>query len=244
MRVVTVVFLLLSGTSVFAQGQNQMIRMAISGTFDNGYAYASESTVDYNLKTGLVIGAHIVIKETGEAFYGTPAYQDNSMWQWQGQGSNGGSLDLQLKPRTFVNFYGGQFLSHAAYVTHGLNGIVVSDNTSFSKVAATFTKNSGVYTVYATHKQCNDNGCAQQRKLEVDLPPGAQVDGVICATTAQMPHDEDIPKTVTCTTDNAYSVFSDPKIDTLSNGTVSVTTIYYNRSHDRDRRVSLAVLFH
>jgi hypothetical protein len=108
---------------------------------------------------------------------------------------------------------------------------------------------SGQYNVSHANGQCKDNacstqgGCAACQQLVVNLPAGAQVDSIHCYTTAAYPNDTGIHE-VSCTTDNSWSVFDQPVIQTSPGGGVNISTTYHNRSHNRGRTVKLSVDWH
>jgi hypothetical protein len=108
---------------------------------------------------------------------------------------------------------------------------------------------SGQYNVSHANGQCKDNacgtqgGCAACQQLVVNLPAGAQVDSIHCYTTAAYPNDTGIHE-VSCTTDNSWSVFDQPVIQTSTGGGVNISTTYHNRSHNRGRTVKLSVNWH
>lgn len=112
---------------------DKMATFAVSGSFDNGWAYAPSSTVTFNVSTGSEVSANITIADSGERFTGTPVYADpTANWEWQNQGTFRGSLQLQ-NTATFVNFPGG-FIPHAAYWTPELEHIVNSKNTFLKRI--------------------------------------------------------------------------------------------------------------
>jgi hypothetical protein len=98
------------------------------------------------------------------------------------------------------------------------------------------------YSVAGTGNPCTSNECAQKQPLRLELPAGSQVDGVHCLTTANYPDDTSLHE-VSCTTDNAWSIFDSPRIDTYQNSVI-VSTTYYNRSHNRTRTVRLTADWH
>lgn len=104
------------------------------------------------------------------------------------------------------------------------------------------TSSSPDYTVSAVGHDCPTNACAVQQQLRVDLPAHVTVDAVHCLTTANYQDDTGMHE-VGCTTDNAWSVFDEPRKD-YYDSEVIVWTTYYNRSGDRQRRVRLTVDWH
>jgi hypothetical protein len=120
----------LRGKGIDVNSKPQLITFAISGSFQQGYTYSSESKVTLDAATGLAVSANIIIvgPKSKEVFAADPAYDTESMWQWQNQGSLGGSLDLQEKQLTFVGYSGGT-LTHAAYWTPTLGHNITSSDT-------------------------------------------------------------------------------------------------------------------
>jgi hypothetical protein len=93
---------------------------SVSGEFQHGYKFSDDSTVVIDRDTGHEIDAKITVMapdSSTEVFIAKPWYQDDAgtTWQWQSQGSLRGSLDLQNKPHTFVDYTGGIPLSNSAY---------------------------------------------------------------------------------------------------------------------------------
>jgi hypothetical protein len=108
---------------------NRIVTYGISGSFQQGYSFAASSGVEVDSETGFVISANIQILNTGEIFTGAPVYNTQRMWQWQSQGSLGGSLDLQDQQNTFKHYRGGIVLTNSAYWTPSAGHNVNSSNT-------------------------------------------------------------------------------------------------------------------
>ena len=112
--------------------QAKLSSYAVSGSFQQGYRFSSDSTVVIEAISGLEVSANITVlgpNGTREKFVGRPAYNLDRMWQWQNQGSLGGSLDLQDQQHTFVRYAGGFVLSNSAYWTPDLGHNVTSADT-------------------------------------------------------------------------------------------------------------------
>lgn len=117
---------------------------------------------------------------------------------------------------------------------------------STSQNAQKNVSSSPVFEAPRTGRDCksnacrDDGGCATCVKLVVEVPPETKVVAVHCFTNAHYP--EDFPKAelheVTCTEDNAWSIFESPIVREASG---LVTTVFHNRSSDRDRVVRLDV---
>jgi hypothetical protein len=114
---------------------NRIVTFTVSGSFQQGYTLAPTSTVKVDLQTGQAVSANIQVANTGETFTGAPVYNTDRMWQWQNQGSLGGSLDFQDQTRTFKNYSGGVTLTNSAYWTPSLGHNVTSSDTAFTRVA-------------------------------------------------------------------------------------------------------------
>jgi len=115
------------------QEANRIVTFSVSGSFQQGYSLSPTSTVKIDLETGLAVSANIQITNTGELFTGAPVYNTDRMWQWQNQGSLGGSLDFQDLIRTYKHYSGGAPLTNSAYWTPSLGHIVTSSDTSFKR---------------------------------------------------------------------------------------------------------------
>ena len=112
------------------------------------------------------------------------------------------------------------------------------------------TNKSSSFVVEApnTHRDCTSNtcredgGCASCARLFVELPPDTKVLAIHCFTNAHAP--DDFPKSelheVACTQDNAWSIFESPIVKSGSSSNY-ITTVFHNRSSDRDRVVRLDV---
>jgi|HubBroStandDraft_6_1064221.scaffolds.fasta_scaffold66583_3 hypothetical protein len=115
------------------------ITYAVSGSFKQGYTFSSDSTVVIDTKTGLEVDARVMViapDNTIEKFIGKPVYNTDRMWQWQGQGSLGGSLDFQDQRNTFVGYSGGMPLTNSAYDTPSLGHIITSTDTFLKPIAS------------------------------------------------------------------------------------------------------------
>ena len=73
-----------------------------------------------------------------ETFVAKPNYGIESMYQWRNQGSLGGSLDFQFKPRTFAGFTRGK-LTNSAYWTPALKHNIDSSDTILRPIATSDT---------------------------------------------------------------------------------------------------------
>ena len=107
------------------------------------------------------------------------------------------------------------------------------------------TSTTGILKVPQVGSNCTQNACGACAKcvdLRVSLPQGARVNATRCLTSANYPNDvhSSNPNVVDCTTDNAWSVFDQPVVDS-SGSSVVVYTTYHNRSSDRARYVELQV---
>jgi hypothetical protein len=112
-----------------------------------------------------------------------------------------------------------------------------------SNVSSSRTHGAAKTGMDCTTNACRDNGgCATCVRLDLQLPLNAKVLAVHCFTNAH--HPEDFPKSelheIRCTADNAWSIFESPVVTYGSEFSV-VTTIFHNRSSDRDRMVRLDV---
>jgi hypothetical protein len=78
--------------------------------------------------------------------------------------------------------------------------------------------------------------------LTLGLPKGSTVITKHCLTVAGFPNDSPHGNLheVACTKDNSFSIFDDPAVSSSGNG-VTVSTIFRNRSSDRDRDAQLCV---
>jgi hypothetical protein len=116
-------------------------KFAISGSLQQSYTFSSDSTVMIDRETGFQLDANITVvgPTTREQFTAKPWYGTNAVWQWQGQGSLGGSLDFQNQPRTFVEYIGGKPLTNSAYTTPSLKNAVISTNTILKPIATSDT---------------------------------------------------------------------------------------------------------
>jgi len=115
---------------------------AVSGSFDNGYSIASDSTVTIDTITGSEVAANIIVlgpDNKEDVFRNEAVYQHNTVWGWQGQGSLGGSLDLRDEDRTFVRYSGG-VLTHSAYNTPSLGHIITSSDTTLKLISSSDTR--------------------------------------------------------------------------------------------------------
>lgn len=109
----------------------------ITGSFQQGYSIDKESTILIDGETGYEMDANITVlgpNNSKETFTAKPNYGIESVYQWQNQGSLGGSLDFQFKPRTFAGFTGGR-LTNSAYWTPALNHNIDSSDTSLRPIA-------------------------------------------------------------------------------------------------------------
>lgn len=115
---------------------------------------------------------------------------------------------------------------------------------------ATRTACTGVLVANKVGHDCKENRCSNKIQgtcascvdLTVSLPQGSEVVATRCYTVAWYPDDYahgDLHQ-VPCTTDNSWSIFDDPVVDSSGNS-VRVSTTYHNRSDDRDRDVKLCV---
>ncbi len=117
----------------------KFVTYSVSGAFQRGFKLSSNSEVVIETKTGLEVAAKVTILApdgTKEEFVGKAVYNINRMWQWQGQGSLGGSLDFQDQNNTFVRYPGGYVLTNSAYDGPKSGGIVTSSNTVFNPISA------------------------------------------------------------------------------------------------------------
>jgi len=115
---------------------------AVSGSFQQSYKFSSDSTVGIDAISGLEVSANITVlgPDGGkEKFVGRPAYNLNRIWQWQTQGSLGGSLDLQDQEHTFVQYAGNVVLSSSAYWTPVIGHNVTSSDTVLKPIANSAT---------------------------------------------------------------------------------------------------------
>jgi len=124
-----------------AQNPGQIAMFAVSGSFQQGYRFSSDSKVTIDTKTGLEVSANITVvgpDDTKEVFTAQPAYNTDSMWQWQNQGSFKGSLDFQEKDRKFIGYSGG-LLTHSAYWTPSLGHNITSTDTYLKPISSSET---------------------------------------------------------------------------------------------------------
>jgi hypothetical protein len=92
-----------------------------------------------------------------------------------------------------------------------------------------------------TTNVCKENGaCASCVNLQVQLPTSAKVLSVHCLTNAHFPDDATEPRQVSCTEDNAWSIFESPVVAQETEYIV-VRTVFHNRSSDRDRVAKIEV---
>jgi hypothetical protein len=113
-------------------------KFSVTGIFQQGYRMSEDSEVTIDITSGRESDAHIgIIGPDGkrEDFTGRPNYNTDRMWQWQNQGSLGGSLDFQDQQHAFVSYPGGYTLSNSAFYTPSLGHNVTSSNTVFSPLA-------------------------------------------------------------------------------------------------------------
>jgi len=105
-------------------------------------------------------------------------------------------------------------------------------------------------TAAKTRVQCGSNTCAQDGGCASCIwlhaatkQMNAQVVAIRCKTNAEVDRDgpHGFSKVVDCTTDNAWSVFDQPVVENFGYGGMQVTTVFRNRSHDRDRDAILEV---
>ena len=118
------------------------VTYAVSGTFQQGYKLSDDSKVVVDSSTGLEVSANAAVEGpdgSKEQFIGRPVYNIDRMWQWQNQGSKGGSLDLQDQQHTFVRYPGGFVLTNSAYWTPAIGHNVVSADTIFTPVTSSET---------------------------------------------------------------------------------------------------------
>lgn len=109
---------------------------------------------------------------------------------------------------------------------------------------------TGVLVAPKVGHNCTENTCSNRSQgacascvdLTVSVPQGSEVVAKHCYTVAGYPDDShhgDLHE-VACTTDNSWSVFDDPIVDS-SGSSVVVRTTFHNRSGDRDRDAELCV---
>lgn len=94
-----------------------------------------------------------------------------------------------------------------------------------------------------TDNACSDSGgCATCLRFTVYVPLDAQQLKVRCYTVANYPVDYPHGNLheVACGQDVAWSIFSSPNISTTPNNK-TITTVFYNRSDDRDRDAKVVV---
>lgn len=114
----------------------------VTGTFQRGYKISPSSYVIIDSNTGLEVSANIVVLgENGEReeFEGRPAYNTYEMWQWQNQGSLGGSLDFQDNKHSFVRYSGGYLLTNSDYWNNSLKTNLNSSDTAFKFASSSNT---------------------------------------------------------------------------------------------------------
>jgi TIR domain len=114
---------------------------SVTGSFQQGYSIDKDSTILIDGETGYEMDANITVlgpNGSKEVFTAKPNYGIESIYQWQNQGSLGGSLDFQFKPRTFAGFTGGK-LTNSAYWTPALNHNVDSSDTILRPIATSDT---------------------------------------------------------------------------------------------------------
>ena len=117
----------------------RFVTYSVSGSFQRGFKLSSDSKVVIETQTGRGVAANVTVVApdgTEEEFVGKPAYDIDRMWQWQGQGSLGGSLDFQDQSNTFVRYPGGYVLTNSAYDGPKSGGIITSSNTVFKPILA------------------------------------------------------------------------------------------------------------
>jgi predicted acylesterase/phospholipase RssA len=113
------------------------IEYSLSGTFEQGYRLSPESMIVIDTTSGKEISARILVEGPNavrEEFVGEPNYNTDRMWQWQNQGSLGGSLDFQDQKNTFIRYLGGAVLSNSAYWTPALGHNITSSDTTFQPI--------------------------------------------------------------------------------------------------------------
>lgn len=111
-------------------------------------------------------------------------------------------------------------------------------------VLAVKTATDGPKVVASSVVQCHDNkcktsGCATCETLRAFMPLTAQVVAVRCYSTAGYPNDVPL-RQVSCGQDVAWSYFAWPYQTTTPQNTV-VESVFYNRSHNRDRTIEIEV---
>jgi hypothetical protein len=109
----------------------------VRGSFQQGYSIDKDSAIIIDGETGYEMDANITVlgpNNSKETFTAKPNYGIESMYQWQNQGSLGGSLDFQFKPRTFAGFTGGK-LTNSAYWPFALKHNIDSSDTILTPIA-------------------------------------------------------------------------------------------------------------
>jgi hypothetical protein len=118
------------------------VTYAVTGSFQKGYRLAEGSKVTIETKSGLEVDADVTVvgpDKTAEKFTARPVYNIDRMWQWQNQGSFGGSLDFQDQQHTFVRYPGGYVLTNSAYWTPALGHNITSSDTVLFPIKASNT---------------------------------------------------------------------------------------------------------
>jgi hypothetical protein len=118
------------------------VTYAVSGTFQRGFKLSDSSKVIVEANSGLEVSANLTVEGpdgSREQFVGRPVYNIDRMWQWQNQGSLGGSLDFQDQERTFVRYAGRYVLTNSAYWTPALGINITSSDTVFTPIASSET---------------------------------------------------------------------------------------------------------
>lgn len=144
------------------------VTYAVSGSFQQGYSLSSDSTVVIDTNTGLEVSANItVVGPDGkkEDFVGKPNYNIDRMWQWQNQGSSGGSLDFQDQQHTFVRYPGEYVLSNSAYWTPVLGHNVSSADTFFRPIASSDTFPQPIARMYLNSDFASDSNLLLEQRV-------------------------------------------------------------------------------
>jgi hypothetical protein len=116
-------------------------------------------------------------------------------------------------------------------------------------VAQPKTTTTGVLTAKHANGNCTSDDCFVQGRnnfcctcvtLTSYMPLASEVVAIRCLTTAGGPSGDVAIRVVPCTALDAWATFESPVKSTTPQNTV-VTTVFHNRSHNRDRQIELQV---
>jgi hypothetical protein len=107
---------------------------AVSGTFQQGYAFSGYSFVEIDKENRLRVNPYLTIiapDGSTETFSDPPSHQDGDSWQWDGTGSKRGSLTLKHATSFFSYLW--WHSTNAIYTRSGFPA-VSSVNTTLTQI--------------------------------------------------------------------------------------------------------------